>query len=100
MSKRERKKADEKDRKEAELAAVTALQRASDEEKATNETAAAEKRRLADPAVQQQLTYNVAIEGAVLAAVSGMLGSFVDTVYAMEKEAAQQSSDRPASTSG
>lgn len=54
----------------------------------------------ADPAVQQQLTYNVAIEGAVLAAVSGMLGSFVDTVYAMEKEAAQQSSDRPASTSG
>lgn len=46
MSKRERKKAEEKDRKEAELAAVTALQRASDEEKATNETAAAEKRRL------------------------------------------------------
>ena len=43
----------------------------------------------ADPAVQQQLTYNVAIEGAVLAAVSGMLGSFVDTVNAMEKEAAQ-----------
>ena len=46
MSKRERKKAEEKDRKEAELAAVRALQRASDDEKATNETAAAEKRRL------------------------------------------------------